>query len=129
MIGFFDSGKGGLTLLAKAFDKGFEGTAIYLGDVKNAPFGDKSQEELTKIIDRNVETLKGYGCKDIFCACNTASLAAKGRNFDIRFHVLEPEKYVVPSPKTAQIQLSLMIALAIVPSSLPLRKYLGDEPP
>ena len=54
MIGFFDSGLGGLTVLAKALDGGAGGRMVYLGDKRNAPSGLKSEEELLQIVKNNV---------------------------------------------------------------------------
>jgi len=88
MIGFFDSGKGGLTTLAKAYEYGFLGTSLYLGDKDNAPYGNKEKNELERIVRKNVELLQSLGCDEIFCACNTASLACEKSSFDIPFYTL-----------------------------------------
>lgn len=71
-IGFFDSGLGGLTIFKEAIDK-FKANYIYLGDIKNAPYGIKPKEEVKKYIFNNIEYLINNGCKIIVIACNTAT--------------------------------------------------------
>lgn len=73
MIGFFDSGKGGLTTLAECIRKGFRGEAVYYADYKNAPFGNKSIETLNRIANSCTSKLHSMGCDISVCACNTIS--------------------------------------------------------
>ena len=46
MIGIFDSGSGGLTVLRAIKDRLPSSDFVYYGDIKNAPYGEKSREEL-----------------------------------------------------------------------------------
>ena len=47
---------------------------FYIADSKNCPYGEKSDEELQKIVIKNVEILKNWGAKIIIIACNTATV-------------------------------------------------------
>ena len=73
-IGIFDSGMGGTTVMhaIKNFLKDEE--YFYIADSKNCPYGEKSDEDLAKIVTKNVETLKNWGAKIIVIACNTATV-------------------------------------------------------
>ena len=73
MIGVFDSGIGGLTVLDEIVKLLPEFDFFYYGDSKNNPYGEKSDEELIKITSDIVEKLKIRGCKLIVIACNTAT--------------------------------------------------------
>lgn len=73
MVGFFDSGKGGLTTLAECVRKGFRGEAVYFADYLNAPFGDKSIVSLCQIVDNCLDKLHSMGVDLSVCACNTLS--------------------------------------------------------
>tara|TARA_R110002050_G_scaffold179118_3_gene312409 strand:- start:50118 stop:50897 length:780 start_codon:yes stop_codon:yes gene_type:complete len=75
-IGIFDSGVGG-TSIWKEIHKllPFENT-IYLADSKNAPYGEKSPEEILALSIKNTEFLLQHGCKLIVVACNTATTNA-----------------------------------------------------
>lgn len=76
MIGVFDSGFGGLTVL-RAFAKRLPGQEfVYLGDHANAPYGCRSSEEIVELTRRNVERLFQRGCRLVVLACNTATTIA-----------------------------------------------------
>lgn len=75
-IGIFDSGIGGTTvfdaLKNRLGEKKYE--YFYLADSKNCPYGEKTDDELYKIVIKNVETLKNWGARIIVIACNTATV-------------------------------------------------------
>jgi glutamate racemase len=76
MIGVFDSGLGGLTVL-RAFLKHLpQYDYLYLGDNARAPYGNKSLEVIYGYTRQAVEFLFGRGCILIILACNTASAKA-----------------------------------------------------
>lgn len=75
-VGFFDSGVGGLSVYAR-FRKNLpcENT-IYYGDLKNLPYGNKSQEELIGFAREILDFFKSKGVKAVVIACNTSSALA-----------------------------------------------------
>ena len=73
-IGIFDSGIGGTTVMKAIKDLLKDEEYLYIADSKNCPYGEKSNEELMKIVVKNVETLKAKGAKVIIIACNTATV-------------------------------------------------------
>lgn len=92
-IGIFDSGVGG-TSIWKEIHRLLpnEGT-IYLADSKNAPFGPKGKEAITKLSIKNTELLLKKGCKLIVVACNTATTNAIDylrKYYDVPFIGIEP---------------------------------------
>ncbi len=72
-IGFFDSGVGGLTVLAKLKKILPNEDYIYFGDLKNSPYGEKSKEELIKIADKVFKFFEKQNVKAVVMACNTTS--------------------------------------------------------
>lgn len=76
MIGIFDSGSGGLTILqalrARLPDRDF----LYLGDHARAPYGARDPAEIRAFTQEAVERLLGEGCRLIVIACNTAAAIA-----------------------------------------------------
>lgn len=76
MIGVFDSGLGGLTVLralvARFPDKPF----LYLGDHAHVPYGDRSSAEVIDLTRTCVEVLFAQGCKLVLLGCNTATAVA-----------------------------------------------------
>lgn len=73
LIGVFDSGVGGFSILEKLLQVLPNENYLYYSDNKNNPYGDKSDEELFNIVSEVVEYLKDEGCKIIVIACNTAT--------------------------------------------------------
>ena len=72
-IGVFDSGIGGLSVLNELKKVLLYEDFYYYGDSKNNPYGEKSDEELFKIVSNVVERLIDKECKLIVIACNTAT--------------------------------------------------------
>lgn len=93
MIGIFDSGVGGLSVLREIRKLLPEEKYIYYSDNAHCPYGEKSQEY---IIDRAREItrfLLSQGAEIIVVACNTATAAAIAtlrKEFDVRFIGMEP---------------------------------------
>lgn len=83
MIGFFDSGLGGLTIL-HAFMDVRPGSYVYLGDNQRAPYGSRSAQEVERFTIEGVQWLIDRGCKLIVLACNTASANAL-RNIQMKW--------------------------------------------
>lgn len=76
MIGVFDSGHGGLTVLKALSDKFPTLPFLYLGDHANAPYGNRSSEEIVSLTQAGVETLFRQGCRLVLLGCNTATAIA-----------------------------------------------------
>ncbi|MBU4257851.1 MAG: glutamate racemase [Proteobacteria bacterium] len=94
MIGIFDSGIGGLTVV-KALMEHLSGyDIIYFGDTARTPYGTKSSETVKKYALENTDFLLSKGAKIIVIACNTASSVATEsvtENFNIPiFEVITP---------------------------------------
>ena len=73
MIGVFDSGIGGITVINAVIKKFPKYKYIYYSDSLNNPYGDKSKEELLKITENVISKLISKGCQIIVIGCNTAS--------------------------------------------------------
>ena len=76
MIGVFDSGIGGLTIVKELF-KTLQGyNILYFGDTARTPYGTKGKDTIVEYSIRNTEFLIKQGAKIIVIACNTASSVA-----------------------------------------------------
>jgi glutamate racemase len=76
MIGVFDSGVGGLTVVREIFQKMPEYQIVYFGDTARTPYGTKSKETIIKYAQEDAKFLLEKGAKIIVIACNTASAFA-----------------------------------------------------
>lgn len=79
MIGVFDSGHGGLTVLRALHASLPDHDFLYLGDHAAAPYGDRSPEEIYQLTLMGVERLFHRGALLVILACNTASAVALRR--------------------------------------------------
>ena len=75
-IGVFDSGVGGLTVVREIMRQIPNEKIIYFGDTARVPYGNKSQETVTRFSEQIVRFLKTFHVKTIVVACNTASAYA-----------------------------------------------------
>ena len=76
MIGVFDSGFGGLTVLRELLQHMPRADYLYLGDTAHLPYGSKSQAAVTRYTQGAIDFLVARGAELIVIACNTASALA-----------------------------------------------------
>jgi type IV pilus assembly protein PilB len=75
-IGVFDSGVGGISTLKSMIRILPEERFLYYGDMKNAPYGTKTADEVLQCVRGVVEKLQEQDIKALVIACNTATGAA-----------------------------------------------------
>lgn len=75
-IGLFDSGIGGTSIWSAIHQLMPNEDTIYLADSKNAPYGQKSKDEIIALTIKNTEFLLEKNAKIIVVACNTATTNA-----------------------------------------------------
>jgi glutamate racemase len=76
IIGVFDSGAGGLTVLRALRARLPEARYIYLGDTARLPYGSKSQPIIARYAVESARFLVSEGASLLVIACNTASALA-----------------------------------------------------
>jgi glutamate racemase len=79
MIGVFDSGLGGLTVLRVLIERFKAADFVYLADHAHVPYGNRSSEEIVGYTRDCVEDLFGRGAKLVLLGCNTATAVALRR--------------------------------------------------
>jgi len=92
-IGIFDSGVGGLSIWKEIVALLPHEHTIYLADSKNAPYGQKSHQEIIDLCIKNTEFLLNQNCKIIVVACNTATTNAISylrNHYNVPFIGIEP---------------------------------------
>ena len=127
-IGFFDTGVGGLSVLRAAKELLPNEDYVYLADLKNAPYGSKTEEEILKLTTICVEQLIEAGIKALVIACNTATSAAAKtlrKQFDMPIIGLEPA--IKPAVETSKEGTPIIVMAT--PMTLHLEKYhrLADD--
>ena len=121
-VGVFDSGAGGLSVLAHLADELPCEDFVYYGDSANAPYGEKPREWIVRRCRDIVDHLVGEGAKAIVIACNTATSAAAGELRAEYAHI--PIIGVEPALKPATLVEGVnRILVMATPITLRLDKY------
>ncbi len=76
VIGVFDSGFGGLTVLKALLEVIPQAEYLYFGDTARLPYGSKSVETVAKYACDAVQYLERQGAELLVIACNTATALA-----------------------------------------------------
>jgi glutamate racemase len=76
MIGFYDSGKGGMTILNEVLKLEPTLDTFYYADVANCPLGEKTDEEILIAVLNGIKYLFEHDCNLVILACNTATARA-----------------------------------------------------
>ena len=76
MIGIFDSGLGGLTVMRALAARFPHEQFIYFGDQANVPYGNRTSGEVVALTRDGVAHLFAAGCRLVMLGCNTATAVA-----------------------------------------------------
>jgi glutamate racemase len=79
MLGLYDSGLGGLTVLAALRRAGVDADVLYFADQAHVPYGDRSEAELYRLLAENFAVLDDYAVEAVVMACNTSCAVAARR--------------------------------------------------
>jgi len=97
-IAVFDSGIGGISVLSSAIKRLPQENFIYFADIAHAPYGEKTAEEVRRLMGNNCDYLLSKGIKALVIACNTATSAAA---WQLRDKLSIPVLGVEPAVKPA----------------------------
>ena len=94
VVGFLDSGVGGLTVWRESVRLLPGLSTVYLADNAHCPYGPRPPAELQRIVEDAVDRLLAAGCGAVVLACNTATAAAvdslRERHPDLPIIGMEP---------------------------------------
>jgi glutamate racemase len=79
VIGVFDSGFGGLTVLKALLELIPDADFLYFGDTARLPYGSKSPETVANYAVQATQYLEKRGARLLVIACNTATALALGK--------------------------------------------------
>src|SRR5262245_1950306 len=115
VLGFFDSGFGGLSVVREIQKKLPQYSLTYLGDNARTPYGSRPLDVIHSFTLEGVVELLNRGCELIIVACNTSSSVALRRIQQEYQQKLHPDKRV----------LGIVIPTAEEVSSLSTTKVIG----
>jgi glutamate racemase len=77
MLGLYDSGLGGLTVLAALRAAGVDQDVVYFADQAHVPYGDKTDAQLHAYLEENLALLGSLRVDAVVTACNTTCAVAE----------------------------------------------------
>ena len=75
-IAVFDSGVGGISVMRELIKLMPNEDYVYFGDSKNAPYGEKTSDDVRRLTVEKISYLIEKGAKAVVIACNTATSVA-----------------------------------------------------
>lgn len=112
MIGMFDSGIGGLSVLMELKKRAPNLDVTYWGDIKNAPYGTKKKEELIGLMAENIKSIMGHGATQIVNACNTMSAVMAFHHLQNKEHNVQIVEMVGPTVRALAQKKKQILVLA-----------------
>lgn len=76
MLGIFDSGLGGLTVVRRVREALLHHDMLFFADQAHVPYGDRTREDLLRLVQQNVGWLDSQGVDAIVQGCNTSCAVA-----------------------------------------------------
>ena len=119
MIGVFDSGFGGLTVLASLLEALPQYDYLFLADSARAPYGARSFDVIYDFTLESVEWLFDQGCTVVILACNTASTRALRNIQQLHLPARRPDRRVL-----GVVRPSVEALAGLPPGAVP-----GETPP
>lgn len=131
MIGVFDSGLGGLSVLAAIADDLPRADLVYLADTAHVPYGDKDDAFIRQRVLRIGSHLLDQGCRVVVVACNTATAAAVSafREAYPELQVVGVEPGVKPAAAASRSRRIAVLATASTARSHRLAQLIGRHAP
>ncbi len=118
MIGIFDSGVGGLTVLHAIRQNLPSADVTYFGDTKNAPYGERSREQLSELTVAAIQLLQKRGAHNIVSACNSVSASLAVSLLDA-FDLLPGQLIEMVGPTVSSFRnADMRIALCATPATI-----------
>jgi glutamate racemase len=77
VIGLYDSGLGGLTVVRRLRECMPKADIVFLADQAHVPYGDRDPEDLFALLSANLAWLDEQDCEAIVMACNTSCAIAE----------------------------------------------------
>jgi glutamate racemase len=90
VLGLFDSGLGGLTVVKRVRALLPEHALLFLADQAHVPYGDRAPDDLHRLLVQNVRWLDQQGVDAIVMACNTSCAIADDFGYpEVRAPILD----------------------------------------
>lgn len=124
-IGVFDSGIGGLSVLAQIVKLLPREEYVYYADMEHVPYGLKTNEQIKEYVKKAVDFLASRNVKVIVIACNTAtSIAIEDLRKDYKIPIIGIEPAAKPAVENRHSKKVLLMATPVTVREEKLKKLL-----
>ncbi len=123
MIGLFDSGSGGLTVLRALREELPSADVVYYGDIARAPYGERTRQEISQNTVRALCTLQKQGARVVISACNSVSASMVISLYDVLDFAPETMIEMVGPTVTALRDTNRPIVVAATPATIASELY------
>lgn len=114
LIGFFDSGIGGITVLHDALNIVKNADFLYYADTENVPYGSKTKQQVSAFVLHAADFLVRHGVDALVVACNTAtSVAIEALRQKYTIPIIGMEPAVKPAVENHKDKRILVTATAL----------------
>jgi glutamate racemase len=125
LIGFFDSGVGGITVLHEAMKTIKNADYFYYGDMANVPYGTKTKEQVRDYVLQGADFMIRRGLDVLVIACNTAtSVAIEDLRRTYALPIIGMEPAVKPAVENHKDKRVLVTATALALREEKLKKLI-----
>lgn len=125
LIGFFDSGVGGITVLHEAMKTIKNADYLYYGDMANVPYGTKTKEQVRDYVLQGADFMIRRGLDVLVIACNTAtSVAIEDLRRTYALPIIGMEPAVKPAVENHKDKRVLVTATALALREEKLKKLI-----
>ncbi len=103
LVGIFDSGIGGLTVLEACRSLAPQNVYLYYGDNARAPYGSRRPAQIARFTREALDKFRALGAEVVLLACNTATaVCAETMRREFAFPVLGLEPAVKPAAEVCR---------------------------
>ncbi len=126
-VGVFDSGVGGLNVLAACVRRLPHCLFFYFGDNRHAPYGSRTPAQITRFVRAALGRFAALGVDAAVLACNTATaVCAQAMRAEFPFPVIGMEPAVAPAARVCSH--ALVLATPCTAGSARLKALIGRFP-
>ncbi len=123
MIGVYDSGLGGLTVLAALRAAGIGDDVVYFADQAHVPYGERTDADLHGLLTANLAWLAEHGVDLVVMGCNTSCAVAAKLGWPAQRFVLPIQDLIVNGARAFASAPYRRVAVVATPATVRSHAY------
>jgi len=123
VIGVYDSGLGGLTVLAALRAAGIGDDVLYFADQAHVPYGERTDADLHGLLTANLTWLETHGVDVVVMGCNTSCAVASRLGWPVTNFRLPIQDLIVNGARAFAQSAYRRVAVVATPATVRSRAY------